>query len=304
MAGKHRAPDQPGDTKTKRGEPRRAPKPGEKPRRKPGYKRHPIQIIMPDHPEHPAARDRTQELPVVSPRPIDRPADRPAGRRSTTTYDSRRSRRDRRAAALAGEASAYAQRAALRASSGAKPSTTGRAVSGAAAGAATGAAIGSAIPGLGTAVGAGGGAILGGAGGAISGHRAKRAYKAARRASTAGSRKLLLAEFAVCAAITGLSPLTDAHQKDGPGDFMKRMSAVFGLFFILAMVASAGRGSAKLAAGLGGLVTVVLMVTERNLFVQLAQVFNALSPPPTTSGPGGVAGQSLGEAVSTTGVGS
>lgn len=109
----------------------------------------------------------------------------------------------------------------------------------------------------------------------MSGSRAKKNYRAAMRAETAGPRKLLLAEFAVCASITALSPLTDAKRTEKPGDWMKRMTAVLGLFFVLALISAAGRGSAKVAAGLGGLVTVVLLISERDLFVKLTEIFTA-----------------------------
>lgn len=262
--GRHRKPDQPGDTTTSTGEPRSAPR---KPRAKP-VRKTPVEILMPDHPAYRRARvanERTREMPAARPSSAPRP--------------SSEARRQRRAEVATGEAREYARRAAIRATSGAKPSTTGRAVSGAAAGAATGAALGSVVPGIGTAIGAGAGAVLGGAGGAVSGSRAKKNYRAAMRADSAGPRKLLLAEFAVCATVTALSPLTDAKRTEKPGDWMKRMTAVLGLFFVLALISAAGRGSAKVAAGLGGLVTVVLLISERDLFVKLAEIFTAPSRP-------------------------
>lgn len=268
--GRHRAPDAPGDTTTKSGEARR---PGT--RRKPSYRRTPVEILMPAHP----ARERTRELPAV--RPSAPARRRPSG--AGSTYTGRRARRDQRAGVISDQGIEYARRAAIRQSSGGKPSTVGRATGGAAAGAATGAAIGSVVPGIGTAVGAGAGAVVGGTGGAVSGHKAKKAYKAALRAESAGPRKLLLAEFAVCATITALAPITDAKRSDAPGAWMKRMTAVLGLFFVLGLLSAGGRSLAKVAAGVGGLVTVVLLVSERNLFVQLAKIFNSPSPDAETS---------------------
>lgn len=190
--------------------------------------------------------------------------------------------------AAAGEATEYARRAAIRQTAGGKPSTVGRAGSGAAAGVATGAALGSIVPGLGTAVGAGAGALVGAGAGTLSGHKAKKSYKAAMRADSAGPRRILLAEFTVCAAIAALSPLTDAKRTEAPGDWMKRMTAIMGLFFILSLISAAGRGSAKMAAGLGGLVTIVLMISQRDLFTKLATIFGSGSPPGTNSRSTGV----------------
>lgn len=260
---KHRAPDSPGDTTTTRGEPRRAPKPGEKTRRSPSYRRVPVEVTT-----RTPSTERTRELPTVR---------RDPGRRERSTH---------RAAVLANEGTEYARRAAIRASSGGKPSTVGRAGAGAAAGAATGAALGSVVPGVGNAVGAGAGAVLGGAGGAISGARAKSAYKKAMRAET-GTRRLLLAEFTICLAVTALSPMTDRKREEPAGAFMKRMTAVLGLFFILGLISAGGRGAARAAAGFGGLVTVVLVVGQRDLFVQVAKIFNSGNPPVPSTGPSG-----------------
>jgi hypothetical protein len=158
---------------------------------------------------------------------------------------------------LAAEGHEYAQRQAIRATT-ARPSVTGRVASGAAAGGATGAVIGGPV-------GAGVGAVLGGTAGGVSGSAAKRAYKAATRAAP-HTRKIIVAEFAVCIVIAALSPLTDKRKDEPAGAFMRRMTAIMGLFFILALMSVGGRGMARFAAGLGGLVTVALAVSERNLF--------------------------------------
>lgn len=269
MAAKHRAPDQPGDTTTTRGEPRRAPKPGERRPRKPSYRRSPIQIIPPQ----PLSRQTTREHRIVH---VD-PSGRPVGTsvRRGTDYESRRHRLGRAAATVAPEATEAARRAAIRSTAGGKPSVARHTAAGGAAGLATGAAIGTAVGGpVGTAVGAAGGTVLGAAGGAIGGRKAKRAYKAAMRADTAGPRRLLLAEFTLCAAITALSPLTDDKRNEPPTAFMKRFTALLALFFILGLVSAGGRGAAKVAAGFGGLVTVVLLVSKRDLLVKITQIMN------------------------------
>lgn len=188
---------------------------------------------------------------------------------------------------LAGHASDYATRAQTRSLMGGKPSVSGSAVAGGAAGAATGAALGSVVPGPGTAVGAGAGAALGGAGGALSGGKRKKAYKKAT-SSSPGSRRALVAEFTVCIAIIALSPLTDKHKTDAPADWMKRMAAAMGVFLVLALISAMGRGGARTAAAFGGLVAVVLAVSERDLFVKIADIFGGVPSGETASHAGEV----------------
>lgn len=265
MPAKHRAPDDPSDVTTSKGEKRRAPKPGEKTRRKPSYKRAPVEVHTgPVYVKR--SQETTQELPKVKPLRSDVPF----------LQASNEDRRERRAAAAAGEANEYARRAAIRHTTG-KPSVTGRATAGAAAGAASGGAVGGPV-------GAGLGALVGGVGGGVSGSKAKRDYrKALRRTDTAGPRKLLVAEFLVCAVITAFSPLTAPAGDEKPATTMKRFTAVMGLFFILGLISAAGRSSARLAAGFGGMLTVALLVSQRDLFVQLARIFNASDKPAPTS---------------------
>ncbi len=194
--------------------------------------------------------------------------------------------RERRDRVFAQEARSYADRQAFRATH-AKPSVTGRAASGAAAGAATGAALGSVVPGIGNAVGAGAGAVLGGVGGGISGSRAKKAYRLAQR-TNGNARRILVVEFAICIVVAAMSPLTDEKRDEKPGAWMKRMTAIMGLFFLLGLISSAGRGAAKAAAGFGGIVAVVLAISERNLFTKLAGVFSSTDDKPAEgTGPSG-----------------
>jgi hypothetical protein len=209
------------------------------------------------------------DKPVRRTRPVSAPAARSSSSAPSTRKDPDPAVAER-ARRLAAEGHEYATRQAIRATSG-KPSVTGRAASGAAAGAATGAALGTVVPGVGNAVGAGAGAVLGGAGGALSGARAKKAYKQATRMHTP-ARRIIVIEFAICIVVAALSPLTDRKREEPPAAWMKRMTALMGLFFILGLLSAGGRGLAKLAAGFGGLVTVGLVVSERNLFVKLAQL--------------------------------
>jgi hypothetical protein len=214
--------------------------------------------------DRPAKTAKPRKVDKVAPRtppaPTPRAAAVPAGPRAA-----------RRLRVAADEGHAYAVRQAYRATNG-KPSVTGRAVAGGAAGAATGATVGSVVPVVGTAVGTGAGAAIGATTGAVAGARAKRAYKAAMRESPR-ARQLIVAEFAACMVVAGLSPLTDTKKGEKPGAFMRRMTALMGLFFLLGLMTTAGRGAAKAAAAFGGLVTVGLLVSERNLFVKLAAAF-------------------------------
>lgn len=162
-----------------------------------------------------------------------------------------------------------------------KPSTAKHVVGGAAAGASTGATIGSIVPGIGNAVGGTVGGVVGGIGGVVSGRRAKENFRAEQ--SVGGYKKILIGEFVVCLVITALSPLTDKHKKDSPADMMKRMSAVAVLFIILGLVGGGGRSAGKMAAGFGGIVTLVLLLSERDVLTVLAEKFST----PGKSGPTG-----------------
>jgi hypothetical protein len=187
-------------------------------------------------------------------------------------------RRERRRRDTLEEARTYGHRQALRATT-ARPSIVGRAGAGAVAGGAAGAAIGGPVT-------AAGGAILGGAGGAVGGARAKRAYRMAMR-TNGRARQVVVAEFAVCVIIAALSPLTDAKRDEPAGAWMKRMTAIMGVFLILGLVSAGGRGAARVAAGLGALITVALAVSERDLFTKIASIFS--TPATQTSvGVGGV----------------
>lgn len=154
-------------------------------------------------------------------------------------------------------------------------------------GAGAGAAIGSAFaPGIGTAIGAGVGAVGGGVVGARKGLVEKREWKKLKRADTAGPRKLVLAEFITCMAIAGAAPLAQKDQDATPGRLMKQLAAIMVLFFLLGLLTSAGRGAAKVAAAFGGVVTLTLVVSQRDLLVTIAQIFNRnVSAQPTSQGP-------------------
>lgn len=163
-----------------------------------------------------------------------------------------------------------------------KTSVTGRALSGATTGATTGAAVGSIVPGVGTVAGAAIGAGVGAAGGAASGRKAKRAEK---RAQQGPYSQILVAEFVICTIILALSPL--GQEKANPGTWMKKGSAVCGLFLVLGLIGSIGKGSAKVAAAFGGIVTLTLLVNERNIFGVVAKKLATPGSPQENIGPVG-----------------
>jgi hypothetical protein len=177
----------------------------------------------------------------------------PAGKHRTPDTD-----RASRAAQAAGAYAATEKRQ--------KPSVTKRAAGGAVSGAATGAALGSVVPGVGTAAGAAAGAVVGGASGA---RQASKDKRAARSTAT----RALIAEFVVCIVILALSPLSNEEGKTSPADWMKRGSAMCGLFLMLGLVSSIGPRAARAATAFGGLVTLVLAVDQRSVFGVLASRF-------------------------------
>lgn len=184
--------------------------------------------------------------------------------KGTVTGAARNSQRQARLSRVADAAGDYATRQALKRTEG-KPSVTGRAAAGAAAGTAAGAALGGPV-------GAAAGAVLGGTGGALAGAKAKKAYKMATHASL-GARRAVVAEFMACMVVIGLSPLTDKRKQETPATFMRRMTAVMALFLILGLISGAGRGAGKFAAGFGGIVTVAVVISNRDLFMKIGDLF-------------------------------
>lgn len=257
--GRHSAPDGPNDFVNSRGEPRRR---------------------VPRHGEPGKPRAKKKAAAPVSATPVTAPA-APRPSRPSSPGGGRSERRE----VLQEQAERHATRAAIRSSQGGKPSVVGRAGAGAVAGAATGAAVGSVVPGIGTAVGGGVGAGVGAVGGGIGGARAKKAYRLATQ-TNGGARKVIVAEFAVCIVIAALSPLTDRRSKDSASAFMKRMTAIMGVFLVLALTSSMGRTPARLAAGLGGLITLALAVSERDLFTKVAKIFGSTKGNAEISGTG------------------
>lgn len=197
----------------------------------------------------------------------------PAKGSAATPHQQRVSRKSsgggrHRAAPDRGERVKEATAAAAGAAPKGKTSKTGRAARGAATGAAVGAGLGSVVPGVGTAIGGAAGAAVGGVGGLAG---AVREDKAARVDSAA--RSALVAEFLLCMVVVGLSPLTDKHRDEPAGAWMKRATALMGVFLVLGLIGSAGRGAARAATGFGGLLTLALLISERSMFTMIAAKF-------------------------------
>lgn len=87
-------------------------------------------------------------------------------------------------------------------------------------------------------------------------------------------RKWLIAEFIICTMLLGLSPLAKKPGEMGPIRFMKRGSATCAFFIILGLVSAGGKGAARAAAMFGALVTLVLLVDQREAFGKLAKTLN------------------------------
>lgn len=146
-----------------------------------------------------------------------------------------------------------------------KPSVTRRTAGRAVSGAATGAALGSVVPGVGTGIGAAVGAVAGGASGAVSAAKDKRAAAAPR----SSAQRLLVAEFVICIVILALSPIAAEPGTTAGRDWMKRGSAMCGLFLVLGLISAIGPRAGRVAAAFGGIATVTLLVDQRGIFAKL-----------------------------------
>lgn len=81
-----------------------------------------------------------------------------------------------------------------------------------------------------------------------------------------GSRKLLTIEFIACILVLGVGTLLAPEgSKDGMPRAMVKGSALCGLFLILSLVASGGKGPAKAATAVGTLVTAAYVLTSSDV---------------------------------------
>jgi len=91
-------------------------------------------------------------------------------------------------------------------------------------------------------------------------------------------QRLLLGEFILCTVIVALSPLTDRHKDEPVTALMKRATGVAALFLVLALVSTGGKAASRVAAAFGGLATITLLVSDRDLFTVIAHRFGAANP--------------------------
>ena len=109
------------------------------------------------------------------------------------------------------------------------------------------------------------------AGAALGAATAKRRAPAPKGRSLRGNgRKALVAELVLCLLLVAFSPLSDTKAPDA-GAFLRQSSALAALFILLGLLSAAGRGPTRLAAGVGGIVTLGLAVSHRDILVQVAK---------------------------------
>jgi hypothetical protein len=105
--------------------------------------------------------------------------------------------------------------------------------------------------------------------------------------------KLVLAEFVVCMVILILSPLTSKGSQDldkqGAIHVTLKASALAFIFFVLALISAGGRNASRVAAGFGGVITLGYVVSQADVFAQVAKLFPVPSTQPSSSAgaPGG-----------------
>lgn len=93
--------------------------------------------------------------------------------------------------------------------------------------------------------------------------------RSSSRGQLGGSaRRVLVAEFTLCMVVVAFAPLS--KKGESAAAFMKRASALMGVFLLLALVSTAGRGASRAAAGFGALVTLGLLISSRSVFTVLA----------------------------------
>lgn len=104
-----------------------------------------------------------------------------------------------------------------------------------------------------------------------------------------GGNKALVAEFSICMLILLLSPLTHQGGDVTVSKFMKKGSATAAVFIILGFISSAGGSARKVAAGIGLLMTLTILLNERSVFGELVKAVNGdgVSIPKPAGGAGG-----------------
>lgn len=118
------------------------------------------------------------------------------------------------------------------------------------------------------------------------------------------SRNALMAEFIVCIAILGMGAVVPKNRgglttpAKGLLHVASKATALSLLFFILALISSAGEKSARAAAGVGGLVTLAYVASSEDAYNVLVWITSFYGKPGasgsgiiTTAYSGGYAGQ-------------
>ena len=143
----------------------------------------------------------------------------------------------------------------------------------AAAGAARAAGAGAGARGAGAAGGGGsvtGRDLLSGGTGSLMGRKGK-----SKRKKRSPATRALIAEFLLCTIVLALSPLgVPEEDEPSPGQWARRGSAIVGVFLLLGLISAAGPRAGKAAAMFGGLVTLVLVIDQKSVFVAIARAVN------------------------------
>ena len=102
-------------------------------------------------------------------------------------------------------------------------------------------------------------------------------------------------------AVVGLSAVGVEDKSTAPSHMARRASALCALFFILAIVAEGSPGRRKAANGLGLLVTLGYLITEKDAFTALGTYFAGAKASGDKSSSGGILPTPTGQAPPTLG---
>lgn len=126
---------------------------------------------------------------------------------------------------------------------------------------------------------------------------------AAGGAARTGAQRLLIAEFLVCIIVLALSPVARTDGDVNPRQWMKSGTAMCAMFIVLGMVSGIGPRSARVAAAIGGLVALVLLVDQRSIFGVITNRLQAKESMPGAGSPDGTLPDGTGSIVDSFGSG-
>lgn len=119
------------------------------------------------------------------------------------------------------------------------------------------------------------GAAVGAARGAAKASTARKSSNGgSSRGMTLGSRHLLIAEFLVCFIVLALSPVVGDVSA---GTWMKKGTATAMLFVALSLIGETGPRTKNAVTALGGLITLTVLVTHRDIFTMISGKFGGQS---------------------------